>query len=65
MSLSQREPANAATKLLAIYGARAIWDIHLAATAAHDMGKADLASSLAEIAEAAEEALLRTSAEPT
>ena len=44
----------AASKLLGTFGVQAIWDTHLAATAAYDMGKSDLAAVLIELAEAAE-----------
>jgi hypothetical protein len=54
--------AMAAKKLLAVYGVRAIWDIHLAAAAAHGMGEPDLAASLIKLVEAAEECLLHSSA---
>ena len=43
-----------ASKMLAVSGVRAIWDIHLAAAAAHGLGKPALAIALVEIAEAAE-----------
>jgi hypothetical protein len=52
----------AATKLLATYGVKAIWDMHLTAAAAHAMGEAELATSLIDLAEAAERCLLRRSA---
>jgi len=54
-------PEEAARKLLATYGARVIWDMHLAAAAAHGMGEPDLAASLINLAEAAEERLLHSS----
>lgn len=44
----------AASKLLSTFGVQAIWDAHLAATAAYEMGKSDLAATLIELAEAAE-----------
>jgi hypothetical protein len=49
---------DAARKLLATYGIKAIWDMHLAAAAAEEMGEPDLAASLIKLAEAAEECLL-------
>jgi hypothetical protein len=55
----------AATKLLATYGVKAIWDIHLAAAAADGIGEPDLASSLVKLAEAAERCLMRRSSAPT
>jgi hypothetical protein len=60
MSSSPMEKA--ATQLLATYGVKAIWDIHLAAAAAAGMGEPDLASSLVKLAEAAERCLMRRSA---
>jgi hypothetical protein len=44
----------AALKLLGTFGMRAIWDLHLAATAAYDMGNPELVANLTELAEAAE-----------
>ena len=52
----------AAAKLLAVYGVKAIWDMHLAAAAAHGMGEPELAASLINLAEAAEECVMRSSA---
>jgi len=43
-----------AGNMLAHNGIAAIWDLHLAAVAAKDAGKTDIAASLVEIAEAAE-----------
>jgi hypothetical protein len=43
-----------AGNMLAHNGIAAIWDLHLAAVAAKDAGKTDIATSLVEIAEAAE-----------
>jgi hypothetical protein len=43
-----------AGNMLAHSGIAAIWDLHLAAVAAKDAGKRDIAASLVEIAEAAE-----------
>jgi hypothetical protein len=40
--------------MLAHNGIAAIWDSHVAAAAAHGLGKHDMAASLIEIAEAAE-----------
>ena len=54
MSSDQASLEKAASKLLRVFGVQAIWDTYLAATAAHDMGKSDLAATLIEIAEAAE-----------
>ena len=51
---------DAATKLLAVYGVKAIWDMQLAAAAAHGMGEPELAASLIKLAEAAEECLMRS-----
>ncbi len=48
----------AASKLLATYGVKAIWDMHLAAAAAYDMGEPELAASLTKLAEAAERRLM-------
>jgi hypothetical protein len=45
----------AALRLLGTFGVNAIWDVHLAATAAHELGKSELASDLVELAEAAEQ----------
>jgi hypothetical protein len=41
-------------RMLAHNGIAAIWDFHVAAAAAHGLGKHDMAASLIEIAEAAE-----------
>jgi hypothetical protein len=49
---------SAASKLLATYGVKAIWDLHLAAAAAYGMGEPELAASLINIAEAAERQLM-------
>ena len=49
----------AALKLLGTFGLKAIWDAHLAATAAYEMGKPELAGSLIELAEAAERCWMR------
>jgi hypothetical protein len=43
-----------AARMLASSGLRAIWDTYVAASAAHGLGKADVAEALIEIAEAAE-----------
>ena len=43
-----------ASRMLAHNGIAAIWDSHVAAAAAHGLGKHDMAASLIEIAEAAE-----------
>jgi hypothetical protein len=51
----------AALKLLGTLGIRAIWDLHLSATAAHDMGKPKLGADLIELAEAAERFWMRRS----
>jgi hypothetical protein len=40
--------------MLALSGVVAIWDAYLAASAAHGLGRPDLAESLINIAEAAE-----------
>ena len=43
-----------ASRMLAQTGVRAIWDAYVAASAAHALGRSDVAESLIEIAEAAE-----------
>lgn len=48
-----------ALQLLDTFGLKAIWDVYLAATAAYDMGKSELAASLIELAEAAEQCWMR------
>lgn len=48
-----------ALQLLDTFGLTAIWDVYLAATAAYDMGKMELAASLIKLAEAAEECWMR------
>jgi hypothetical protein len=59
MSKSQKHPLeHVATKLLAVYGVKAIWDLQLAAAAAHGMGEPELAASLIKLVEAAEECLI-------
>ena len=50
---------NSALQLLDAFGLKAIWDVYLAATAAYDMGKSDLAASLIELAETAEQCWMR------
>lgn len=56
---SDRLPLDeAARRLLATFGLQGVWDVHLAATAAHGAGKAELAASLTELAEAAEQAVM-------
>ena len=47
-------PEKLASRMLAQTGIAAIWDAHVAAAAAHGLGKPDMAASLIEIAEAAE-----------
>jgi hypothetical protein len=54
MVLDRASLEEAASKLLGTFGVQAIWDVHLAATAAYEMGKSELAATLIEIAEAAE-----------
>ena len=48
------EAESLASRMLAVSGVRAIWDIHEAAAAAHGLGRHDLAEALIEIAAAAE-----------
>jgi hypothetical protein len=43
-----------ASRMLAHTGVQAIWDMHVAASAAYGLGRADVVASLIEIAEAAE-----------
>src|SRR5689334_14309840 len=43
-----------ASRMLAMSGVQAIWDLHLAASAAHGLGRDDVAESLIMMAEAAE-----------
>jgi hypothetical protein len=43
-----------ASKMLARYGIAFIWEAHVAAAAAHGLGKLSVARDLTEIAEAAE-----------
>ena len=50
---------NLALKILANEGIEAIWRLHLAAAAAHRDGCPSVSASVTEIAEAAEEVLLR------
>ncbi len=50
----------AASKLLAAYGVKAVWEMHLAATAASGRGKPELAASLVGVAEAAERLLMQS-----
>ena len=50
---------NLALKILANEGIEAIWRLHVAAAAAHRDGCPSVAASVTEIAEAAEEVLLR------
>ena len=48
-----------ASRILAHTGIAAIWDAHVAAAAAHGLGKIDAAASLLEIADAAEREWLK------
>ena len=48
-----------ASKMLALTGVRAIWDINLAAAAVYRLGRPDLAETLADIADAAEREWMR------
>lgn len=50
-----------ARSMLTQSGVRAIWDAHLAASAAYGLGRFDMADSLIEIAEAAEREWIRRS----
>ena len=60
MSLDhQTSLEKAASKLLGTFGIRVIWDLHLSATAAEDMGKSELAAALIELAEASERCWMR------
>ena len=52
--LSQATAEKIASQMLALSGMVAIWDAYLAASAAHGLGRPDLAESLIQIAEAAE-----------
>jgi hypothetical protein len=56
--MKQAPLEGAASKLLALYGVKAIWDIHLVAAAASGMGEPELAASLINLAEAAERQLM-------
>jgi len=51
--------------MLAHTGVQAIWDMHVAASAAYGLGRADLAASLIEIAEAAEREWISRTVETT
>jgi hypothetical protein len=55
---------NAASKLLATYGVKAIWDMYLAAAAASGMGEHELAVSLINLVEAAERRLMSDPSRP-
>ena len=48
-----------ASRMLARYGIRFIWEAHVAAAAAYGLGKLSIAADLTEIAEAAEQLLLK------
>jgi hypothetical protein len=52
--IRQTSTARLASRMLARFGVRAIWDTHVAAAAAFGLGKPELADELVEIAEAAE-----------
>jgi len=52
--LTETTAEKLASRMLALTGIAAIWDAHVAAAAAHGLGKHDMATSLIEIAEAAE-----------
>jgi hypothetical protein len=49
-----------ASRMLARYGVRFIWDTHVAAAAAYGLGQLSIAADLTEIAEAAEQHWLET-----
>lgn len=56
------EPSSAekiASRMLTRYGVAFIWDAHVAAAAAYGLGNEGVASSLIEIAEAAEQEWLQ------
>ena len=48
-----------ASKMLALTGVQAIWDINLAAAAVYGLGRPDLAKTLVDIADAAEREWMR------
>ena len=49
-----------ASRMLARYGMRFIWDTHVAAAAAYGLGKLSIAADLTELAEAAEQLWLQS-----
>ena len=53
-----------ALQLLDGHGIAAIWDTHVAAAAAYGLGKLNVAASLTEIAEAAEQEWMRRGKTP-
>ena len=59
MSMDRASLEEAASKLLSTFGVQAIWDAHLAATAAYEMGNSEMATTLIELAEAAERCWMR------
>jgi hypothetical protein len=63
MSPARTETESLALRLLAHGGIAAIWQLHLAAAHAHQIGCRRAAAAVIEIAEAAEEAWLRAEGE--
>ena len=52
--MTQASAEKLAARMLTASGVRAIWDAYVAASAAHGLGRPDIAESLINIAEAAE-----------
>lgn len=60
MIAERRSTEEIASRMLARYGIRFIWDTHVAAAAAYGLGKLSIAADLTDIAEAAEQHWLET-----
>jgi hypothetical protein len=52
-----------ASRMLASSGVRAIWDTYVAASAAHGLGRTEVAEALIHVAEAAEHEWMQRAAE--
>ena len=63
MIAERKSTEEIASRMLARYGIRFIWEAHVAAAAAYGLGKLSIAVDLTEIAEAAEQHWLETTNE--
>ena len=61
--MTQATAERLASRMLASSGVRAIWDAYVAASAAHGLGRAEVAEALIHVAEAAEREWMQRIAE--